>query len=195
MTPEERQLLSALAQRVKNIPPQQKDPEAEQFIPSARDGTARHALRAGPDGDHAGFRAAERPITDRRVAAPVERDCPSRAAGKAGQLPGRIVRAVANAAALDSLVGQRARASTPGDSPKRRLLAMAQAPAPAGAPLRPRKARSCSRRRQAHSSGARQALRLASPAAPCSSRASTPCFQVIRGFRARPWRASTRRKA
>jgi hypothetical protein len=32
MTPEERQLLSALAQRVKNVPPQQKDPEAEQFI-------------------------------------------------------------------------------------------------------------------------------------------------------------------
>ena len=28
MTPEERQLLSALAQRVKNVPPQQKDPEA-----------------------------------------------------------------------------------------------------------------------------------------------------------------------
>ena len=32
MTPEERQLLSALAQRVKTVPPQQKDPEAEQFI-------------------------------------------------------------------------------------------------------------------------------------------------------------------
>ena len=32
MTPEERQLLSALAQRVKSVPPQQKDPEAEQFI-------------------------------------------------------------------------------------------------------------------------------------------------------------------
>ena len=32
MTPEERQLLSALAQRVKDVPPQQKDPEAEQFI-------------------------------------------------------------------------------------------------------------------------------------------------------------------
>jgi len=32
MTPEERQLLSALAQRVKNVPPQQKDLEAEQFI-------------------------------------------------------------------------------------------------------------------------------------------------------------------
>jgi uncharacterized protein len=32
MTPEERQLLSALAQRIKNVPPQQKDPEAEQFI-------------------------------------------------------------------------------------------------------------------------------------------------------------------
>ena len=32
MTPEERQLLSTLAQRVKNVPPQQKDPEAEQFI-------------------------------------------------------------------------------------------------------------------------------------------------------------------
>jgi hypothetical protein len=32
MTPEERQLLSALAERVKNIPAQQKDPEAEQFI-------------------------------------------------------------------------------------------------------------------------------------------------------------------
>ena len=32
ITPEERQLLSALAQRVKNVPPQQKDPEAEQFI-------------------------------------------------------------------------------------------------------------------------------------------------------------------
>ncbi len=32
MTPEERQLVSALAQRVKNVPPQQKDPEAEQFI-------------------------------------------------------------------------------------------------------------------------------------------------------------------
>ncbi len=32
MTPEERQLLSALAQRVRNVPPQQKDPEAEQFI-------------------------------------------------------------------------------------------------------------------------------------------------------------------
>jgi uncharacterized protein len=32
MTPEERQLLSALAQRVQNVPPQQTDPEAEQFI-------------------------------------------------------------------------------------------------------------------------------------------------------------------
>jgi hypothetical protein len=32
MTPEERQLLSALAQRVTNVPPQQTDPEAEQFI-------------------------------------------------------------------------------------------------------------------------------------------------------------------
>jgi hypothetical protein len=32
MTPEERQLLSALAERVRNVPPQQKDPEAEQFI-------------------------------------------------------------------------------------------------------------------------------------------------------------------
>ena len=32
MTPEERQLLSALAQRVSNVPPQQTDPEAEQFI-------------------------------------------------------------------------------------------------------------------------------------------------------------------
>ena len=32
MTPEERQLLGALAQRVKNVPPQQKDPEAEQYI-------------------------------------------------------------------------------------------------------------------------------------------------------------------
>ncbi len=32
MTPEEQQLLSALAQRVRNVPPQQKDPEAEQFI-------------------------------------------------------------------------------------------------------------------------------------------------------------------
>lgn len=32
MTPEERQLLNALAERVKNVPPQSKDPEAEQFI-------------------------------------------------------------------------------------------------------------------------------------------------------------------
>ncbi len=32
MTPEERQLLSALADRVRNVAPQQKDPEAEQFI-------------------------------------------------------------------------------------------------------------------------------------------------------------------
>ena len=32
MTPEERQLLGALADRVKNIPDQQKDPEADQFL-------------------------------------------------------------------------------------------------------------------------------------------------------------------
>jgi uncharacterized protein len=32
MTPEERQLLSALADRVRNVPAQQKDPEAEQFL-------------------------------------------------------------------------------------------------------------------------------------------------------------------
>jgi hypothetical protein len=32
MTPEERQLLSALADRVKSVPAQQKDPEAEQFL-------------------------------------------------------------------------------------------------------------------------------------------------------------------
>jgi hypothetical protein len=32
MTPEEQQLLSALAERVRNVPHQQKDPEAEQFI-------------------------------------------------------------------------------------------------------------------------------------------------------------------
>lgn len=32
MTPEERQLLNALADRVKSVPPQQKDPEADQFL-------------------------------------------------------------------------------------------------------------------------------------------------------------------
>jgi uncharacterized protein len=32
MTPEERQLLSALADRVRNVPDQQKDPEAEQLL-------------------------------------------------------------------------------------------------------------------------------------------------------------------
>ncbi len=32
MTPEERQLLGALADRIRNVPAQQKDPEAEQFL-------------------------------------------------------------------------------------------------------------------------------------------------------------------
>jgi uncharacterized protein len=32
MTPEEQQLLSALADRIRNVPAQQKDPEAEQFL-------------------------------------------------------------------------------------------------------------------------------------------------------------------
>ncbi|HZV21524.1 MAG TPA: DUF2076 domain-containing protein, partial [Hyphomicrobiales bacterium] len=32
MTPEERQLLNALADRVRNVPPQQKDPEADQLL-------------------------------------------------------------------------------------------------------------------------------------------------------------------
>ncbi len=41
MTPEERQLLTALADRVRNVPPQQKDPEAEQFL--------RHLVTERPD--------------------------------------------------------------------------------------------------------------------------------------------------
>ena len=60
MTPEERQLLSALAERVRNVPPQQKDPEAEQFIHQLVMERPDTALRAGPDRDHAGFRAQER---------------------------------------------------------------------------------------------------------------------------------------
>ena len=203
MTPEERQLLSALAQRVSNVPPQQTDPEAEQFI--------RQLVMQRPDTPYVLAQTAiMQDFALRNAADPRSKSCSVSRARWLRQL--RNGRAASSASCSGGLrhpnhphplpaacpgqsMGQSGyAASRPrlwrgssqgyGAGPGQGLRPSATRPGDAAGAdgLLPsgrgkHGGRSCGRRR------------------PTLSRASSPCFQAITAFRIRPWRASTPKTA
>ena len=210
MTPEERQLLSALAQRVKTVPPQQKDPEAEQFI--------RQLVMERPDTPYVlaqtvimqdfALRNAQSQIEElQRQMSEMAPPAQERPGSFLGGLFGRSPSPQPSTSSSGSVPrvnpwsnpdmpppgygGAPGQGQGYGAPPGQGQLRCASRPRLWHSATGPRR----SRRRQGPSFGARQARRLESREAPCFSRASTPCFQAITVFRTRPWRASTPKTA
>ncbi len=196
MTPEERQLLSALAQRVKNVPPQQKDPEAEQFI--------RQLVMERPDTPYVlaqtvimqdfALRNAQSQIEE------LQRQL-SEAAPPVQERPGSF---------LGGLFGRspspQPSTSSSGSVPRVNPWGQPDAPPPGWGSGpggsgpgygygQPQQGPVLQPSQTGASFGERPPPRLASPAEPCSSKASTRYSQATKVFRTRPSPVSTRKTA